>query len=197
MSKKAENNFFVRWLFGLKLHSETDSNIRRIFSRISVLISLLVIFVSSTNHPIEPSALTKIVSLVLIAWAVAYFGWVIAAIPFRTNLSFIPNATRLFLDGLVSIFQTIVVFGFFYTLSGLNPPDWQTSDINWIDYYYFSAVTFSTLGFGDFSPCPNSRLFAALQALIGNLHLGIVVGATFFAAVEHQLKSEGGPQDPN
>ncbi len=50
-----------------------------------------------------------------------------------------------------------------------------------LDTVYFSAVTFSTLGFGDFSPKPPARMFAAIQAILGNLHLGIIVGAIFAA----------------
>lgn len=37
------------------------------------------------------------------------------------------------------------------------------------DYLYFSMVTFSTLGYGDFQPCPIGRLYAAAHGLCGML----------------------------
>lgn len=42
---------------------------------------------------------------------------------------------------------------------------------------YFSIVTFTTLGYGDFQPNPALRLLAAIQALFGYLYLGLFVGA--------------------
>jgi len=52
--------------------------------------------------------------------------------------------------------------------------------VNSRDAVYFSAVTFSTLGYGDFRPCEVARIWAAGQAILGNLHLGLIVGAAFF-----------------
>lgn len=42
---------------------------------------------------------------------------------------------------------------------------------------YFSIVTFTTLGFGDLQPLPNTRMLAALEASFGYLYLGLLVGA--------------------
>ena len=42
---------------------------------------------------------------------------------------------------------------------------------------YFSVVTFTTLGYGDYQPLPRMRLVAAAQALLGYVFLGFVVGA--------------------
>ena len=44
------------------------------------------------------------------------------------------------------------------------------------DALYFSIVTFTTLGFGDFQPVPETRLLAAFQALTGYLYLGLGIG---------------------
>ena len=41
---------------------------------------------------------------------------------------------------------------------------------------YFSIVTFTTLGYGDFQPQPDMRLLAATQAILGYIYLGLVVG---------------------
>jgi hypothetical protein len=41
---------------------------------------------------------------------------------------------------------------------------------------YFSVVTWTTLGYGDFQPLPDFRLLAAFQALVGYVFLGVIVG---------------------
>lgn len=48
----------------------------------------------------------------------------------------------------------------------------------WIgDALYFSAVTFTTLGYGDLQPEGFGRVFAALEAFCGYLFLGVIVVA--------------------
>ena len=41
--------------------------------------------------------------------------------------------------------------------------------------FYFSIVTFATLGYGDFQPAAEIRLLAGLEALTGYVFLGFVV----------------------
>ena len=43
---------------------------------------------------------------------------------------------------------------------------------------YFSVVTWTTLGYGDYAPVGYGRLFAAVQASLGYVFLGLVVGFT-------------------
>lgn len=42
---------------------------------------------------------------------------------------------------------------------------------NYRDYLYFSAVTFTTLGYGDFQPCDMAKLFAAGEAVVGGFFM--------------------------
>lgn len=55
---------------------------------------------------------------------------------------------------------------------------------------YFSIVTFTTLGYGDFQPGAKLRLLAAFQALYGYGYLGLIVAAAF------QSASRGDPSPP-
>lgn len=41
---------------------------------------------------------------------------------------------------------------------------------------YFSAVTWTTLGYGDFEPARDLQLIAALEASLGYIFLGLIVG---------------------
>lgn len=46
----------------------------------------------------------------------------------------------------------------------------------WLDDFYFSAVTFTTLGYGDILPATNAlKLICASEALVGGLSLGLIV----------------------
>ncbi|MDU8912012.1 potassium channel family protein [Aestuariicoccus sp. MJ-SS9] len=101
--------------------------------------------------------------------------------PFRdNNEDFQLDAWRLVLDTMVSAAFMIVVFSVLYKNVGLVAGN-DFVRPSALDAIYFSAVTFSTLGYGDFAPHPSARIIAAAQALLGNLHLGMIVGATFAA----------------
>jgi hypothetical protein len=113
------------------------------------------------------------------AWAGWFFLFVVILIPFRTTPDFAPNGQRLALDALLSGFSWIVVCGYYYSLVGIHPIERSTGVY---DYFYFSTVTFSTLGYGDFSPEPAGRAIASIQAIVGNLHLGVLVAAAFLVA---------------
>lgn len=60
---------------------------------------------------------------------------------------------------------------FYYELKAISPETVKPED-----YLYFSIVTFTTLGYGDFSPISEYRLLAASQALLGYVYLGTIVG---------------------
>ncbi|CAN5417540.1 hypothetical protein BH11PSE4_BH11PSE4_25720 [soil metagenome] len=49
---------------------------------------------------------------------------------------------------------------------------------------YFSIVTWTTLGYGDFTPPPELRLIAAAEALVGYLFFGLAVGLGTFLLCE-------------
>jgi len=50
-----------------------------------------------------------------------------------------------------------------------------------IDYVYFSAVTYTSLGFGDVYPIDNVRLIAGVEALTGLLMIGWSASFTYLA----------------
>lgn len=54
---------------------------------------------------------------------------------------------------------------------------------------YFATVTFTTLGYGDLQPVPAMRLLAGVEAMIGYVYLGFLVGAAFHWASNDQQET--------
>jgi hypothetical protein len=51
---------------------------------------------------------------------------------------------------------------------------------NTIDCYYFSIVTWTTVGYGDFRPTEAGRLFAASEAIVGLTFMGLFISVLFY-----------------
>lgn len=67
------------------------------------------------------------------------------------------------------IFLTIFAFTLVYFGYGVQRQ--VAEEVGLIDQFfdaaYFSVVTFTTLGYGDYAPCDSMKFFAAMQALLG------------------------------
>ncbi|MEO1331167.1 MAG: ion channel [Pseudomonadota bacterium] len=104
--------------------------------------------------------------------------------PFRVD------ALRLVKDVVLSSGLAVFAFSYLYRSEGLIFGLGDASECLTLaevpeklaasDFLYFSAVSFSTLGFGDFAPCPEVRLAASAQAIYGNLHLGMIAGGVLY-----------------
>ena len=114
----------------------------------------------------------------IVLFAVVFFTYVVLLIPLKGSAGFRINIFRLFIDTLISDVLIICSFAVLYHEYGLVF-DGEIIFSTALNAIYFSAVTFSTLGFGDFAPAPQARHLAAIEALIGNLHLGVIVAAIF------------------
>ena len=177
---------------GFRPGSRHGSNIRRFLSRFTLVISAVILlellfpfrnFDFSTLHPLT----TRIAVL----WSVVYFT-VVVVIPviFLTSRDFRLDPQRLFWNILLSGTYCILAFGLLYRSIGLADSVEGMQLRMAGDAYYFSAVTFSTLGFGDFRPVAAARGYAALQGIWGNIHLGILAGAVFYAITANGSLSE-------
>ncbi len=49
-----------------------------------------------------------------------------------------------------------------------------------LDCYYFSIVTWTTLGYGDFRPTESARLYAASEAFVGLTFMGLFISVLFY-----------------
>lgn len=80
--------------------------------------------------------------------------------------------TKAILAHLIGLAAGLMLFcALVYWWVGTCPPARHIGDA-----LYFSVVTWTTLGYGDFKPLPDYRLFAALEALLGYVYMGLIVG---------------------
>lgn len=77
-----------------------------------------------------------------------------------------------------SSLATILLFALIYLLfNAVESPMDSNYILRWSDYIYYSAITFTTVGYGDFIPRPFShfRLLAAGEAFIGTFLTGLFI----------------------
>ena len=89
---------------------------------------------------------------------------------FNTKISFQRGLISIFIVGVLSVFAYANCYHAFALIEG-----GELVEIDFLTALYFSIVTLTTLGYGDFAPAESLRLMAALQAILGYLYLGTVV----------------------
>jgi hypothetical protein len=161
-----------RWIKGQQDGSDAGSTIRRSWARQLLVLTIFLFAFSFTNN--TNTILSGIAGYLLSLYGLVFFIICVLLMPLRESASFSVGTQRLLKDTLISSSFLIVSVSYIYQFHGIKP----AHDTNF-DFLYFSAVTFSTLGYGDFAPEQVARPIAALQAVVGNLHLGMLVGAIF------------------
>jgi hypothetical protein len=73
---------------------------------------------------------------------------------------------------------------------------WQNCMPDVVTSYYFSGVTYATLGYGDLLLPEEWRLFGPLEALTGTLMCGLSI-AFFFAILSKQVLQRVGGKEPS
>jgi hypothetical protein len=87
------------------------------------------------------------------------------------------------------IFNILLIYAFYYSSYSIKDPDGiPTQDFK--DCLYFSIVTFTTLGYGDFLPSSEVRLVAATQSIVGYLCLGMITSMFFLIVRRGQQQFE-------
>jgi len=97
--------------------------------------------------------------------------------------------------------MTIVLFALLHAKSGISCAaavcNGGTTYHDFPTALYFSFVTFTTLGYGDFQPSEGMRLLAAQEALFGYVFLGFMVGAAIhWAASPSAPVKDEDPEKP-
>ncbi|SFC29336.1 Ion channel [Marinospirillum celere] len=89
---------------------------------------------------------------------------------------------------LLAVYVSIFGFATLYRQSGLVESGVVTHE-PW-DALYFSIVTWTTLGYGDFQPVETVRLLAALQAMLGTLFIPLLLAAIVFTLQKYELPNK-------
>jgi len=136
-------------------------------------------------------AVTGVISLVLVVIAPLAIAWHLSH---RMDLS-----AETFL-GAVCVYLLIAqlfatLFALLATIAG-HPFFVQTSDPSAVDYIYFSFVTITTVGYGDFtSALPVGRMLAVTEAVFGQLYLITVVSLVVQNLGSRRREQRQGPHE--
>ncbi len=86
----------------------------------------------------------------------------------------------------------IVVFALVYTEFGIMDSN-SIVIKDFVSALYFSIVTWTTLGYGDFKPTADVRFYAAAEALLGYVYMGILIG-TVFSSLSREFNQDESPE---
>lgn len=144
--------------------------VHAIFGIITTISILLVVFSGRWI------ADTPAIAVVLLVFAVLYVAF-LATFAYSAY-SGKGSISDFLLHIAISSVQTVTSCAAFYISYGLNGTGCVTDPA---EAFYFSTVSFSTLGFGDLTPEEGlSRAVAAGEAVVGNLHLALFAASAFF-----------------
>jgi hypothetical protein len=135
---------------------------------VSLLIALGSVVVSRSHQPTSVFFLLNILLVATVPWVIARALWERQVIDVRTVL------------GAVCIYVLLgMMFAFVYAaINGLGNDDFfvQTSHATTPDFLYFSYITQTTVGYGDFTASGDlGRALAVLEALTGQLYLVTII----------------------
>ncbi len=101
-----------------------------------------------------------------------FFGWVLVA--FRGRIG---ELSDLALFSVFAIFLSLTILSFagYYMIGGEAVDANGVHHNDFLTNLYFSIITFTTLGYGDFYPPKRLRLLAGFEALSGYIFMGIFI----------------------
>ena len=189
---KRTGTFLRRWIFGIKHPGSTDSSHRgsdrrRMLSRATFVAMIIILVLAERLVVLESTPrYAEIFALIAMTWAGWFFFVNVVWVTLNGKPEFQPDGQRLAIDAVLSGCNWIISSAFYFAVHGIEKTG-ETPDL--VDHLYFSAVTFSTLGYGDFQPVKDARPLAAIEAVVGNLHLGVLVAAAFLVASQYRSDS--------
>jgi len=80
------------------------------------------------------------------------------------------------IDSFILALNNILMFAFIYNAYGIYDSNKLLIKNDFMISLYFSIVTWTTLGYGDFTPTENTRIFASIEALLGYIYTAIIIG---------------------
>lgn len=111
-------------------------------------------------------------------WEIATIVIIAPLAAFLALLFFEERGPAIFLGLFLFASWIVLTSAASYATYGIDIGDGTVPTNKW-DYLYFSVVTFTTLGYGDFRPCPGTRVIAAIEALAGFMIYPVIVTMMF------------------
>ena len=139
---------------------------------VNMLASQSILYTSSVLFAIFDWWLTSIICLLLSAPIFVYYSFLSDKLITKLYALQYYIITMLFL---------LNEFAFIYVKNGIINNEVVSN--NKAEALYFSVVTWTTLGYGDFHPSLESRNWAAFEAVIGYVFMGILVAMMLNLAV--------------
>lgn len=154
------------------------------------IVYILVGFLVFANIVFAPPGLTSSAQWIHVANQVSFtlitVGFAFSMIGPRALFT-LPTVVLIFT---ISAAVNVVSHAMVYQSVGLATVAGLNTDVGFLDALYFSIVTFTTLGYGDFQPAPELRIVSALQALSGYIFLGLLIGFIANAASAPRNRSD-------
>jgi hypothetical protein len=136
-------------------------------------VTALILFLCFCYGPVNVDRFTQafyiLYSAIALAFAVCLPG-LTARLVFRDEIT--PGTFVLF--GF-RLFELVLFFAAVYRLIGITSPGGRAQTFG--PCLYFSIITITTVGYGDWYPLPQARVFAASEALIGYAFMGLLIAA--------------------
>jgi len=137
------------------------------YASLSILVVLAILRFLTVNHSIN----TPIIAVGIVATLHS-----VGIIPSLNKISKSRNVTSFIASYLVVIVAVIFLFAGTYTLnSGEFEVNGSGTALQFTEAFYFSTITFTTVGYGDITPTGINRLIASIEALTGIiLNIGFI-----------------------
>lgn len=131
-------------------------------------LSMTILFTANLQNNVLFYIPFSVVWLILVN-----IGLAVSLMNFLNNISD-KNPLIDFFEILLTAFTNIFLFAILYSAIGLNHG--ENISHNALDSLYFSLVTWTTLGYGDFSPTEYLRIPAAIEAMLGYTYMAMLIG---------------------
>jgi len=133
------------------------------------IVSLGAILVYS-QWPPEDRTSGIVVGIAGAMFSSAYFVTLSISAVYRSGIT----VGTLFVFGL-RLVELILMFAVIYRITGIAGPGGRAETLG--PCLYFSIITITTVGYGDWIPLPQSRAFAAFEALLGYVYMALFIAA--------------------
>jgi len=161
------------WLIKVKLFFIRTADVGLFLSSVSMVLVICHLLVFSfPAMPLSGLATTIIVVICLIQFFVIF----LSAYSVFFGLEDRPFFIFYFFTGLIGLAMVLISsFAWLYRAYGLYDVNGNIVKDS-ASALYFSIVTWTTLGYGDFRPTEEIRLLAATEALLGYVYTALLIG---------------------